>query len=242
MRPYYERCGITIYHGDWREVLPQLPTVDHVITDPPYSIRTHRDHIGRSARAVINGRSALGFAGLTTDDFVTLCDDMVAMTRRWVVMTCDYRLAPAVFDRDYFIRLGVWIKIDGAPQFTGDRPGMGYEPILILHRTGRKRWNGGGRPAVWFATVIRGDHPTQKPDALAAMLIADFTDPRDLILDPCMGSGTTVVAAKRLGRLAIGIDIDEGHCDIAATRLAQDILPLEPAPEVVVPQGLLPLE
>jgi len=103
---------------------------------------------------------------------------------------------------------------------------MGWEPVAICHRPGKKRWNGGGRHAFW--TFPKGSnrtgHPTGKPVGLFEAFVSDFTDPGDLVLDPFMGSGTTLDACKLLGRQAIGIEIEEKYCEIAARRLAQGVL------------------
>lgn len=88
------------------------------------------------------------------------------------------------------------------------------------------KWSGGGRRAVWRENVVRGAHKTEKPLRLLVELVRLFTDPRETILDPFMGSGTTLRAAKDLGRKAIGIEIEERYCEIAARRLEQEVLAL----------------
>ena len=124
------------------------------------------------------------------------------------------------------MRLGVWLKPDGAPQFTGDRPGTGWEAVAFLHRDGaRLRWSGKGRHGVWTHNKVNGAHPTTKPLPLVQDWVRLFSD-GGTILDPFAGSGTTLVAAKRLGRKAIGIEIEEKYCAIAARRLAQEVLAL----------------
>jgi site-specific DNA-methyltransferase (adenine-specific) len=103
---------------------------------------------------------------------------------------------------------------------------MGYESIVTCW-AGKERssWNGGGRHGVYeYPPVVANGHPTEKPEPLMAELVTLFTDPGETILDPFMGSGTTLVAAKRLGRKAIGIEIEEKYCEIAAKRLAQRAL------------------
>lgn len=122
------------------------------------------------------------------------------------------------------VRTGAWVKENATPQFTGDRPAAGFEAIEIAHPPGKKRWNAGGKLGVWtFPTAYRsGDgvvHTTQKPEALMEALIRDFTDPGDLILDPFAGSGTTGVAAIRLGRRFIGWEKSPVYHAIAVKRL-----------------------
>jgi DNA modification methylase len=118
----------------------------------------------------------------------------------------------------------VWIKPDGAPQFTGDRPGMGYESIVASWcGQGRSKWNGGGRHGVFTFAQRDSNHPkqhmTQKPIALMNEIVALFSNRLDTILDPYMGSGTTGVAAVRMGRQFIGIEREPKYFDIACRRI-----------------------
>jgi site-specific DNA-methyltransferase (adenine-specific) len=103
------------------------------------------------------------------------------------------------------------------------------------------RWNGGGKQAVWTYGVASGisrpDHPCPKPEALMAEMVSQFTDEGDLILDPFAGSGTTGVAAKRLGRRAILIEKEEKYCEVAARRLSQGALELGFTSDAVDPGG-----
>lgn len=224
MRPYYEQSGVTIYHGDCRAILPTL-SADVMIVDPPYDERTHK-----GARSHGDTSSKIDFAPLNVFEVVPV---LLEVSRRWVVAFCtmemiaDYRIVAG----ESWIRAGFWRRPDGAPQFTGDRPGTPGDAIAIMHRPGKKRWNGGGSHAYWECGVERVDrvHPAQKPFALMRDLVAAFSDPGELVLDPFMGSGTTLAAAKQIGRLAIGIEIEERYCEIAARRLQQEALPLEVA-------------
>ena len=226
MKPYYEHAGIQIYLGDCREILPSLPKVDAVITDPPYSEVTH---LGARTKPVDNK----GEAG-TLVDFapITISDLRCALSigaMRWTVAFMDWRhlseleASPPLGLR--FVRFGVWVKRNGAPQFTGDRPATGWEALAIMHNSGTPmRWNGGGKRAVWNYPQPGGEfHPTQKPNGLLSEIVSQFTDEDETILDPFMGSGTTLVAAKNLGRKAIGIEIEEKYCEIAAKRMAQEV-------------------
>jgi site-specific DNA-methyltransferase (adenine-specific) len=206
--------GATLYFGDCRDILPTLPTVDAVITDPPYDDKTHSGHLSSAA-----DRQELGFDKL--DDFPGLVDSLVGLSHRWVVMTCATSHALEAQNRSDFVRLGVWIKPNGAPQFTGDRPGTGWEAVAIFHRNGKKRWNGGGHHAVWQANIVSGNHPTEKPIQLFSKWVQQFTDANETILDPFMGSGTTGVAAIQMGRKFIGIEREPKYFDIACKRIEQ---------------------
>jgi site-specific DNA-methyltransferase (adenine-specific) len=222
MKPYYEQDGITIYHGDCREVLPSLPEVDHVITDPPYADETHDGALGDGGASKL-----IDFASVTADDLrVTFGGIRI---RRWCVATMDWRHI-AAFEKSpptglRFVRFGIWVKPNGAPQFTGDRPATGWEGVCILHSDGPKlRWNGGGRHGVWTVNKENTSHPTGKPLALVGGFVQQFTDRGDLILDPFMGGGSVLEACKVAGRRAIGIEREEKYCEIAAKRLAQGVL------------------
>ena len=223
MTPYYEQDGITIYHGDCAGIICHLSRVDHVLTDPPYDARTHA-----GARSHGDKVSKIDFAPL---DIRAALPRLLVITRRWCVCFCTMEMVGEYKEvaNESWVRAGFWRRPDGAPQFTGDRPGTPGDAIAIMHAQGKKRWNGGGKHGYWEYGVERAErvHPAQKPESLMCALVSDFSDQGDTILDPFMGSGTTLVAAKRLGRKAIGIELEEKYCEIAAKRLAQGALPME---------------
>lgn len=227
MRPYYQDSAVTLYHGDCREVLPTLDPVDHVITDPPYSDDTHDG--ARTGSAQDSG-VLVNFASTSATAIRDVLGAIKA--KRWAVLTADWQhILPLKIDPPdgwKFVRHGVWVKPNGTPQFTGDRPAQGWEAVAILHADvkGRMRWNGGGLPATWTHLKVAGYHPTGKPEALLKEWVQQFTDPGETILDPFGGSGTTAVAAKRLGRRCILIEREEKYCEIAAKRLSQGALDL----------------
>ena len=233
MKPYYEHAGITIYHGDCREILPTLDPADHLISDPPYSAESHAMHdSGKAWAASQDGldRKTLGF--LSVDGPALAGTLKTAKVSRWAVFTMDERLTAWLRmntpDGWRYVRTGIWVKPGSMPQFTGDRPAMGYEPVVVMHTTGgRTRWNGGGSAGVGPSPPVHGEHPTEKPLPLYCSLVNMFTDEGETILDPFMGSGTTLRAAKDLGRRAIGIEIEERYAEIAAKRMAQEVLPLK---------------
>ena len=227
MTPYYEQDGIVIYHGDCRDVLPKLEQVDSVVMDPPYDAITHAG--ARTSKGGTVHRQEIDFDPVGTD--LWFVSPLLCLSRRWVVAFCaleqlaSYQIAAGL---PRYVRSGVWRRHSG-PQFTGDRPAQAAEGIAIMHREGRKRWRRGGESGWWQAVVVNGPervHPTQKPEALMSDIVADFSDMGETVLDPFMGSGTTLVAAKRLGRKAIGIELEEKYCEIAARRLSQGALDL----------------
>lgn len=221
--------------------LASLPdkSVDHVITDPPYEAEAHtlQRRTKETFGTQVGGGDTRG-AAIKPVDFqpideatrIASAAEMVRTSKRWILSFCQ---AEAVGDWKRALVAGgakwsrscVWIKPDGQPQLTGDRPGMGYESIACAHGEGRSRWNGGGQHGVFVCATksdpdaMRTGHPTQKPLALMEKFIRLFTDPGDLILDPFAGSGTTGVAAIRLGRRFIGYERDPKYHAIAVKRL-----------------------
>lgn len=198
-------------------------SVDSIVTDPPYAEQTHAG--ARSAKDV--NAASIDFAATTPEMLRAVLEQCGRISRRWVIATVDWR---HVLDLEAnppkglrFVRFGVWVKPNGAPQFTGDRPATGWEAVAIMHSTqpGKMRWNGGGNRAVWTVNIEQGCvHPTQKPLLLIESFVRDFTDPGDLICDPFAGSGTTGVAAIRLGRRFVGWEKDEKYHAAAMRRLA----------------------
>lgn len=227
-RIFYQDESITLYCGDCRDVLPALERCDHVITDPPYDAMTHEGARWNSGADA--GR--IGFAPLDVAAIVPL---LLEASARWSIAFCALEMLGAYKHAagDAWIRSGIWRRFPYTPQFTGDRPAQPAEGVAILHRPNvKKRWNGHGTPAFWEFGTVSGAHgasrlhPTQKPEGLLMNLIAAFTEPGEVICDPFAGSGTTLAAAKRLGRRAIGIEADEACCATAAQRLQQSALAL----------------
>jgi DNA modification methylase len=243
MTPYYDSGGVTIYHGSCLDALPALEVVDHVITDPPYSEHVHTK--SRAGARAITGSVAGGsmtapanFARVKTFGFEAIdrstmracAREFARLARRWSLVFSDVESshrwrAALVRGGSEYVRTGAWVKEGGTPQFTGDRPAVAFEAITITHKPGRKRWNGGGRHALWSHPIVlnrtRSDprlHETQKPEPLMRDLILQFTDLGDLVLDAFAGSGTTAAAAKRAGRRCILIESQERYCEISARR------------------------
>lgn len=241
------RARWCVIESDNAPVLAAMPDgcVDHVITDPPYSEHVHGKvrmgknaprltGAGRASGCHISRNEDLGFPAITQEQRDEIGRACHRIARRWTLSFCDAE-SSALWMGAFLaagldhVRIGAWVKLGSTPQFTGDRPAPGFETVVIAHPKGKKRWNGGGTHAVWTHPIElnRGGlnprvHTTQKPESLMVELVSLFTDPDDLILDPFCGSGTTGVAALRLGRRFVGIERDPKYAAVARERLAAE--------------------
>lgn len=208
MKPYYENKGITIYHGDCRDVLPTLEArVDLVLTDPPYMKKFDWcwSVLGSHCAPLMRENSAL----------FTYCGH--------------YQLPKVLVDVGAHLTYW-WLFIarnDSAPRVWGYKLRATFKPVVAFFK--------GGQPAhllpglfaddLKVAGAVRaakalhkwGQSPVYEP-------IMRFCPEQRTVLDPFMGSGTTLRAAKDVSRKAIGIEIEEKYCEIAAARLAQEVL------------------
>jgi site-specific DNA-methyltransferase (adenine-specific) len=199
--------------------------VDCVICDPPFDAKTHSGQ-----RSAPDAESMIDFPPFGPGELVRFVRESLRVSKRWVLAFCSgeqlgwYQQEAEEYYPGSWVRGGIWVKPDPAPQFTGDRPGQWGEAIAIMHREGKKRWNGGGHPARWTFGVCREDrcHPTQKPLDLMLELVRLFSDPDELVLDPFAGSGTTAVACLRSGRRFIGSEIDQKYHALALERIAAE--------------------
>lgn len=223
MKPYFEDESVTIYHGDCREVLPELGPVDLVLTDPPYGIGyRHSGHVRGDAAAI----------GMTA--------------------AANKRGSPSIAGDDGPFDPSPWLRFPnvilwGADHFFPRLPDSGR--WLAWNKLGDLEswdtfadvefaWHSKEAPARIFSMLWKGlacdkrgennglrEHPMQKPVRLMRWCIEQSgVNLGAVILDPFMGSGTTLRAAKDLGRKAIGIEIEEAYCEIAARRMAQGVL------------------
>lgn len=221
----------TLYLGDCLEVMPGLPRVDHLITDPPYEAEAHKA-ARQTAKSIRTGQSAaLDFSPVTEEQRNALPEFCADKVTGWSLMFCQsegvaaWRDAVAAHGGKYRSAL-VWVKPDGAPKFSGDGPAVGYEcAVTAWWGEGRSVWNAGGKRGVYTHNVNGreryGGHPTEKPLSLMRELIADFTAPADVIADVFMGSGSTGVAALQMGRKFIGVELSETYFDIACRRIEE---------------------
>lgn len=207
MRPYYEHKGVTIYHGDCREVLPV--TADFVLTDPPYGIAYDASH-SKYKNGIDRGVAEWDIEPFDPSPIIAL--DLPTII--WGGNCFSSRLP----DASSWI---AWVKI--ARQDADIRQSdceLAWTNCLGRSRVFTHLWIGAYRES---ESGLRNYHPTQKPVALMKWCLQQFPEAQD-ILDPFMGSGTTLRAAKDLGRRAIGIEIEEKYCEIAAKRLSQEVL------------------
>lgn len=216
MKPYYEEAGITIYHGDCREVLPTLGAVDLVLTDPPYGIG--------EARGKNKSRGKLAISkdyGTSSWDDVTPPDWIFGLLREM----SRYQI---IFGGNYFPLPPskcwlVWDKLNGECDFADCELAWTNLPKAVR----RIQWRWAGMLQQNMDRKEFRDHPTQKPLGVIKWALAQAPLDCAVVCDPFMGSGTTLVAAKEFGRKAIGIEREERYCDLAITRLRQDVLDLD---------------
>jgi len=207
MTPYYSEDGITIFHGDCREILPSV-SADSVVSDPPYGINW---------MPRVQNRVAIAGDAEPFDPAVLL-----SVGTQHVIWGGNY-FAHSLAETSAWI---VWVKreissTEGSNKTTSDCE-MAWTDLGGPTRVIRHIWDGWTRRGEWGQrhTV----HPAQKPVEVMAYCV---NRTRGVVVDPFMGVGSTLVAAKGNNRRAIGIEIEERYCEIAAKRLSQRVLPLE---------------
>ena len=236
MTPYYQDKHCTIWHGDCREVLPGLGPVDLVLTSPPYNLGAARWDMGGEGRTK---REGVGYS-----DAMTGAEYGEFQSAVLVALFNVTSASGSIFYNHKnrtkggsLITPWNWIADTGwtwRQEVIWDRSAThNQEPSLFRPVDERIFWGTSGKPALLSGinhpSVLRmcpeghSRHPAPFPIELPSLLIPLVGG---TILDPFMGSGTTLRAAKDLGRQAIGIEIEERYCEIAARRLAQEVLPL----------------
>lgn len=215
--PYYQRDGVSIYHGDMREVLPTLPTVNLVVTDPPYVV----GFASSAQEPKVGGWADLMNAAVWYASWLAECQRLTASAgAAWVFNS--WRSFPALCraaaELTWPIKsLLVWDKQAVGPGLRGLRPR--YELVALFANRGftiRDRTITDIHACRWPA-MRKPNHPAEKPVALIRYLL-QISGGQE-VLDPFVGSGSTLVAAKQLGLRAIGIEMEERWCQIAAARL-----------------------
>lgn len=222
-KPYYEHGGITIYHGDCREILPHLPK-GLTVTDPPYNVGYHHE-------GYADNLSVEDYQSLLLDSCRLPCvlihyaEDLCAMS--WTLEEIPDKMVAWVYPSNT-ARQWRGIAWWGAkPDFSLD--GQDYknpEDKRIKERIANgnrcKLYDWREVDQVKNVSAEKTDHPCQIP--LTVMLRILTVTPSELVIDPFMGSGTTLRAAKDLGRQCIGIELEEKYAEIAARRLEQEVL------------------
>ena len=219
MRPYYEDDAVTIYHGDCREILPTLDRADLVLTDPPYGIDGPMGTLQASAQVAIN------YTTQFRDDesnlrrvVVPAIQGLIERTPAVILTPGNRHFAsypqPQSFGAFYYpstVSVQTFGNLDAQPIFYYGKNPRGERFGVVLS---------------WLVTEKAEEfgHPCTKPIRMWKRLLASVSLPGMSVLDPFMGSGTTLRAAKDLGRKAIGIEIEERYCEIAAQRMSQMVL------------------
>ncbi len=220
LKPYYQDSAVTIFLGDCREILPELPPVDLVLTDPPYGIKLNTDNSRFSGGTA--GNIAKRGNGIGSGGGLPIMNDKEPFDPAFLT---EYGQDQIIWGWNNFpnkLPSGaclVWIKRydDAFGSFLSDA---------------ELAWMSKGHGVYCMRDLSNNSianervHPTQKPIPLFSWCLSFFDDAK-IILDPFMGSGTTLRAAKDLGRKAIGIEIEEKYCEIAARRMSQEVLDLK---------------
>jgi site-specific DNA-methyltransferase (adenine-specific) len=245
MTPYYEHAGITIYHGDCFDVLPSLSDIGAVVTDPPYSSggQFRGDRMAQTSAKYVNSDTAAyrpEFAGDNRDQrsFLVWCSLWMTAARHASgdgAILCaftDWRQLPSLTDA---VQCGGWVWRNIAtwwkPGIRMQRGQFSHSAEYIVYASNGPTdtdFDGAVQNVFRCAPVGAKQHIAEKPVDVMRWILA-VVPPKSLVLDPFMGSGATLEAAKANGHIAIGIDSDERYCEIAAKRLQQEVLPLEAA-------------
>jgi site-specific DNA-methyltransferase (adenine-specific) len=212
MKPYYEDEFVKIHHGDAREILPSLPRVDLVLTDPPYGVNLGSN---RPNSDIKRQRGPY----LSTDDTPEFIQSVVVP----VIQECIERFGRVVVTPGnrcaWLYPQPTEIGCIFHPAGNGIcRWGFNMSHPILFYGKDPKMPNAYANGKISTATAKANGHPCPKPLEWMVWLVNRCSLEGETILDPFMGSGTTLRAAKDLGRKAIGIEIEERYCEIAAKR------------------------
>lgn len=221
MTPLAVGNGASVYNCDWRTLLDVVPECDAVIRDCPYSARTHKGHddaVNDDMRREIN------YAAWTPEDVHAFVEAWHPRCKGWFVSITDHILAPsweAAFEKEgrYTFAPLVFFAPGSRVRMQGDGPSLWTCQIVVSRPKNREFARWGALPGGYYLPAGRGDAlPVVggKPIWLMNRLVEDYSRAGDLVCDPCMGAGTTLVGAIRAGRRAIGGDINAEHAQLAA--------------------------
>lgn len=218
---------IALYHADARTCAEALADTHAAacIVDPPYSAHVHARSTSIGTQAHPQMRD-LGFTSL--DDATRAAIVRVAAScSRWSAIFSDiegaqaWREALVADTRLEYVRAVPWVRWS-QPQLSGDRPPSGCELVTLVHPKGAKRWSGPGSLTAFDTRSLRGNdkHPCEKPLDLMLSLVSWFSDAGELVVDPCAGAGTTLLAARLLERDAIGLELNADSAAHGQARIA----------------------
>lgn len=201
MLPYYQDDYCTIYNADCRDIIGSL-AADCVITDPPYNVGL--DYCNGDNR----------------QDYSTWCQSWFSLIQTPMLLT------PGMVNLSMWLKfcnpswVCAWLKPNQcSPSALG---GFNvWEPILVFGKFAKRIGHDAWVCSIGIQAEVGNSHPCPKWLPFWKTLVSSFTNPGDIILDPFMGSGTTLKAAKVLGRKAIGIEVERKYCDLAISRLSQ---------------------
>lgn len=235
--PYYADELVALYHGDALDVLPQIEarSVDAVLTDPPYSSGGRREN-SRSLRKSMNRT-------MSDEDWIA-GDAMSTGGFVWMMRAVAARTRPTLKVGAHFLAFIDW-RMHGNLTGALESADLRQHPTLVWNKTyfgmgavfrNQHEWIvhfSLGTPAkpqrrdvpnvLSYPPVRRGEHPTEKPGALLETLLSVVTPIGGTVLDPFAGSGSTLLAARDLGRRSIGIEIEERYCEVIANRLSAQV-------------------
>ena len=225
MKPYYDHKGITIYHGDCREILPEVGCIDAVVTDPPYGVGLEAKRAKKRGGGV-----SVRIGSYSFDDTAQYVRTVVVpIIKRCIDGAKAVAVTPGTRCMWYYPQphdVGCFYSAAGTGMgrwgFTCMQPILYYGSDPYLRTSQGSRANSHGQTYPNDANKI--GHPCAKPIRMWKWLVNRASLAKEIVFDPFMGSGTTLRAAKDLGRKAIGIEIEEKYCEIAAKRLAQEVL------------------
>lgn len=217
----------TLYCGDARQILPGLSGIDHIITDPPYSSRTHAGHDAVAGAARDDAeRVALGYAALTPEACQTLAEAFAGACGGWLVWMTDHTLAPhierALSGLGRYVFAPVPYHHPGrSVRLTGDGPSSWTDWLVVSRTAAQSKWGTlrGGYVAGpgWDDKQRMGGKPTR----LMQMVVCDYSRSGETVCDPFMGAGTTGVACMKEGRDFIGIEIDPEAFELSCRRIEE---------------------
>ena len=215
MKAYYQDKWVTIYHGDCREILPQLDVkMDLVLTDPPYGRDEIKNNPSRGKLAVAKDYGLGEWDRKPADKELLML--IISKAKHSIIFGGNY------FELPPSSCWLVWDKDNQGTDFADCE--LAWTNFNSAVRKYLWRWSGMLQEP--YTPRDYRCHPTQKPSGLFSLIIADYSVANDLIFDPFLGSGTTCFCAKKLNRYSIGIEIEEKYCEIAARRCSQEVMEL----------------